>query len=460
LELGGSRMALDSGATTRSEIGPETIRAEAEQMLKDTNGHGEMAPEVLPTVTLEDFYAYSPTRTYIYVPTGEMWCAASIDSRLKSVNSLSASKYLDRTRAVEQMTWAPGEPQIINGRLISEGGWFEQPKARSFNRYQPPKVRPGNAKDVDPWLEHIRRIYPTDVEHIIFWLAHRVQRPQDKINHALVLGGAQGVGKDTILEPVKYAVGPWNFIEIGPHHLLGRFNGFARSVILRISEARDLGNIERYALYERTKIYTAAPPDVLRIDEKNLREHSILNVCGVVITTNHPDGLYLPADDRRHYVAWSDEIKENFKPDYWKSLYAWFDGEGKHNVTAYLASLDLSNWDPKAPPPHTEAWQRIVDSERPPEDAELADVIDLLANPDAVTLERLSVKATGSFRDWLNDRRNRRIIPHRLQTAGYIPVRNELAKDGLWKIGGKRQAVYARHELPLSERLSAARRLS
>ena len=32
------------------------------------------------------------------------------------------------------------------------------------------------------------------------WLAHRVQRPQEKINHALFLAGNQGIGKDTVLE--------------------------------------------------------------------------------------------------------------------------------------------------------------------------------------------------------------------------------------------------------------------
>src|SRR5215813_5765367 len=112
---------------------------------------------------------------------------------------------------------------------------------------------------------------------------------------------AQGIGKDTILEPVKRAVGPWNFCEVSPAHLLGRFNGYIKSVILRVSEARDLGDIDRYAFYDHMKVYTAAPPDVLRCDEKNLREYSVMNVCGVIITTNHKaDGIYLPADDRRH----------------------------------------------------------------------------------------------------------------------------------------------------------------
>src|SRR4029077_15503342 len=91
----------------------------------------------------------------------------------------------------------------------------------------------------------------------------------EKINHALVLGGAQGIGKDTALEPVKRAIGPWNFAEVSPQHMLGRFNGYLKSVILRVSEARDLGEFDRFKFYDHLKSYIAAPPDVLRIDEKN-----------------------------------------------------------------------------------------------------------------------------------------------------------------------------------------------
>ncbi len=68
-----------------------------------------------------------------------------------------------------------------------------------------------------------------------------MQRPGEKANHALVLVGAQGIGKDSILEPVQYAVGPWNFEEVSPTAVLGRFNGFVKSAILRINEAHDLG---------------------------------------------------------------------------------------------------------------------------------------------------------------------------------------------------------------------------
>ena len=70
-----------------------------------------------------------------------------------------------------------------------------------------------------------------------------------------------------------------------PGHLLGQFNSF--SVILRVNEARDLGDVNRFSFYDHTKIYTAAPPDVLRVNEKNLREYYVFNVLGFLITTNH-----------------------------------------------------------------------------------------------------------------------------------------------------------------------------
>ena len=287
-----------------------------------------------------------------------------------------------------------------------------------------------------------------------------MQRPQEKTNHAIVLGGLQGIGKDTLLEPVKAAVGPWNFIEISPTHLLGRFNGFVKSVILRVSEARDLGDHDRFTLYDHLKTYTAAPPDVLRVDEKNVKEYSVWNTCGVVITTNHrTDSLYLPADDRRHYVAWSDLTKEDFTAMYWTDLWRWYQEEGTRHVAAYLTAYDLSGFDAKAPPPKTAAFWDIVDAGRAPEDAELADALDRLDTPQAVTLDEIAGPYPSEFSAWLKDRKNARQIPHRLEAVGYVAVRNPSAKDGLWRLEGRRQVVYARHDLSLRDRLEAAKNM-
>lgn len=289
-----------------------------------------------------------------------------------------------------------------------------------------------------------------------------MQLPAYKINHALVLGGPQGIGKDTILEPLKHAVGPWNFHDVSPMHLLGQFNGYAKSVILRVNEARDLGEINRFSFYDHTKIYTAAPPDVLRINEKNLREYYIFNCLGFIITTNHKtDGIYLPTDDRRHFVAWSLRTKEQFAPDYWNRIWSWYQADGGFgHVAAYLAELDLSDFDAKAPPPKTPAFWDIVGANVAPEDAELADVLDALGNPDAVTLAQLIGKAIGTDAgDWLMERKNRRAIPHRMERCHYMPARNPDTGDGRWNLRGKRQVVYAKASLNLREQIAAAQAL-
>jgi hypothetical protein len=413
-------------------------------------------PRVVGPVGLEDFYAFMPTHTYFFIPSREFWPAASVNARIPPVGDAAASVWLDRHRSVEQLVWAPGQPLLVPDRLVAEGGWIEHPGCACVNLYREPQVTLGDAALAGPWVSLVEFVYPQDAGHIIMWLAHRVQRPHEKINHALVLGGAPGIGKDTMLEPIKTAIGPWNFAEVNPTQVLGRFNGFLKSIILRVSEARDLGEFNRYDFYEHMKTYTAAPPDVLRVDEKNIKEYAVFNVTGIIHTTNYEtNGLYLPHDDRRHYVAWSTRTSADFANDYWNTLYGWYADGGRGHVAAYLSSFNLSQFDPKAPPPKTEAFWAIVNANRPVEDVELADVIDDLGKPPVLTL-RILIDALGEepndLKTWLADRKNTRTIPHRMKTAGYVPHRNKAAIDGLWKINRKRQAVYVLEELTEAER--------
>jgi hypothetical protein len=354
------------------------------------------------TVSVDDFWAYMPMHNYIFVPTGATWPGSSVNARIPLMEwgggMIKPADWLDKNKPVEQMTWVPGESMIIKDRFLAEGGFIARNGITVFNLYRPPMLKPGESNKAVPWIDHLHRVFADDADHIIKWLAHRVQRPYEKINHALVLGGLQGIGKDSALEPVKHAVGPWNFSEVSPQQMCGRFNGYLKSVILRVSEARDLGESDRFRFYDHMKTYIAAPPDVLRVDEKNLREYSIPNVCGVIITTNHKtDGIYLPSDDRRHFVAWSDLDRNSFEPEYWTTLWGWYNSGGDGHVAAYLADLDITEFDAKAPPPTTHAFWEIVQASRAPEDGEMQDAIDLLGNPDALTLDKIVVYAGSDF---------------------------------------------------------------
>jgi hypothetical protein len=262
---------------------------------------------------------------------------------------------------------------------------------------------------------------------------------------------------------------------VSPSEVMGRFNGYIKNVILQISEARDLGEVNRYSFFEHMKRYTAAPPDTILCDEKFVNAHPVPNVCGVVYTTNNrTDALYLPANDRRHYVTWSILTSADFAPDYFTAMHHWYDREGgNEHVAAYLACYDLSTFNPKAPPLKTLAFRTLVNANRTPEDAELEDTLDDLGRPDAVTIRQIARQADTSappferllgggmttLGKWLGDRRNARQIPHRMESAGYVAVDKPGTKDGIWRVDTRRAVVYVKKELTLAEQIAAAEAL-
>lgn len=432
-------------------------------------------------VKLTDFWAIMEEHKYVYTPTGRLWPQASL-SRLGSVplldrkgkpikdedgkiTEVKAWMWLDVNRSVEQIVWVPGKPQIIHDTHLKDGGWVRKSGIRCFNGYVAPDLPAGDAAQAQMWLDHVRFVYPAEAEHIIDWFAYHVQHPGEKVNHSLVFLGEQGTGKDTIIEPLKYAVGHWNFKDVSPHDILGAFNSYQMCVILRINEGRDLGDVNRYQFYERTKVLMAAPPDVIRVNEKYQPEKAVINCCGVIITTNNKDALYLPPDDRRHFVAYTTRTRADYDEGYWKRMWEWYFAGGFAHVVALLRTRDLSHFDPKAPPIHTEAFMDIVATGRDPNTTDMSSTLMAMGDPPAVTLRMVEDGAggagpsLGSFYEWLTDRKNFRIRGRLLVECGYALTHNPTNSQGLWTIQGERTAIYAKSDQTQAERLRSAQAL-
>src|SRR5262249_53243963 len=159
-----------------------------------------------------------------------------------------------------------------------------------------------------------------------------------------------------------------------------------------------LGDVSRYAFYERMKLLTAAPPNVFRINEKFVQQYHVPNCVNAVVTSNYnTDGIYLPADDRRSYVAWSPLAMSDFEPDYFPKLWKFYLDGGFGHVAAYLASVDISSFDAKAPPPKTKAFRDIVSANSMPEDNVLRDAIEALGEPEALTVSMIVSKLSESI---------------------------------------------------------------
>ena len=163
---------LKNLTSKRSGIRPMALMASLKEAQskaqRQRHQHDEGVPSLPEGITLNDFYAYLEMHNYIYTPTGKTWPAGSVDVRIPPVTLTNAGKpilrfkwqskkmlastWLDKNKAVEQMTWVPGAPIIIRDRYIVEGGWVVHPSGVCFNLYHPPEIALGNPQRSDHGL--------------------------------------------------------------------------------------------------------------------------------------------------------------------------------------------------------------------------------------------------------------------------------------------------------------------
>ena len=307
-----------------------------ETPVKPTKTDAIKGNETLPDgVTLNDFSAFMPMHSYIYQPTREMWPAASVNARIEPVpvvdddgepvaddkgtaTGSSANAWLDRNSAVEQMTWAPGEPMLIRDRLVSNGGWVERDGVTCFNLYRPPIIQHGDAAKAGRGSStSTRSTARSRAHHQVHGLQGSAAAGQDQSRASARrrAGHRQGHAAragQVCSRAVEFRGGL-------TQQVCGRFNGFSKSVILRISEA---ARSRRRQPLRFLRAHEGATPPRRRTCCASMKSTcastAVFNVCGVIITTNYKtNGIYLPADDRRHYVAWSNLTKEDFTTAYW-----------------------------------------------------------------------------------------------------------------------------------------------
>ena len=367
---------------------------------------------------------------------------------------------------VNHMTWAPGEPQIIRGKFYDKSGWVVEPSAETYNTFCPvPDTSGGDASMATFWVEHVKYVYPNKIDHnhLLDVLAYVVQNVGGKVNHALVLAGEEGIGKDTIFVALKHILGGPNVVGVGPDVILdAQFNPYVKSLVLVIAEARDLG-AGRYKLNNKLKDIITTTSTGLYVNEKGIPQYSIPNHMLVCITTNFPDnGLYVNEGSRRYFVATSKVPHKDpsIPTDYFARLYDWLEADGFRHVAAFLRARDLSRFDPKAPPPMNEGTRQMMIGGLHHDVEKMEDLLDAMGmkmddgavvRPKAVTASMLSEYA-GQFIENPDSRRAtdkdfysmvaegrypKNELSYRLKDCDYTPALHPKSDRGMWKVKGK-----------------------
>ena len=232
------------------------------------------------------------------------------------------------------------------------------------NRWRDARPTP-KAGDVSPWLAHVERMVPEpfEREHLLNALAHKVQFPAHKINHAILMGGNHGSGKDTLFAPFFWAIGgeaKANCSLVKNEDLNSQWGYALECEVMEIAELRQAEAKDRRALENTLKPIIAAPPELLMVNRKGMHPYMALNRVFVIAFSNERVAISLPSEDRRWFVLWCAASK--LPEAQAVSLWNWYQHRGGFEAVAhYLHTRDVSDWNPSAPPPMTEAKLIMVE---------------------------------------------------------------------------------------------------
>jgi hypothetical protein len=219
-------------------------------------------------------------------------------------------------------------------------------------------------KPIKRWLDHCEMLVPENEEreHMFDMMAYKVQHPEVKINHAVLHGGTQGSGKDTLWAPFIWSIcGPAlkNRGLVDADHLSSQWGYQLEAEILILNELREPEARERRALANKLKPIIAAPPDMLVINRKGLHPYNMVNRLFVLAFSNDPVPIVIDSQDRRWFCLWSAAPK--MTEDAARAMWDWYKAEGFSAVAHWFYERDVSKFNPAAAPMWTEFKHNMVE---------------------------------------------------------------------------------------------------
>lgn len=311
--------------------------------------------EPTPWLQVADAYVYLAFQErYYHVQSGTDLKVTGFNDAYRSLyrgkgtlsHFLQANNYV---RKVHDLDYQPLNP----AQMIERDG------LRYLNTYTPSSVMPVPG-DAYRFIDFMEYLFPdvAEREHIVKVLAYTARHPGHKIGHALMIRSSQhGVGKSMLIDIWCRLIGEKNVRKTTSKEINSEYQGYVPQKLLIVCEEFSLGT-GRNAYNDLKDLITGTSS---LVNEKHLRQREWTNHAIFVFLTNLETPILIEDKDRRFHFSNAAETKRS--PEYFTEFVAWW----KANlgvIRAYLDGVDLSAFNPHAPPPMTEAKARLIESSK------------------------------------------------------------------------------------------------
>ncbi|WEK03258.1 MAG: DUF5906 domain-containing protein [Candidatus Devosia phytovorans] len=219
----------------------------------------------------------------------------------------------------------------------------------AYNHWQGFSVEPDGTKSCKLFLKHLKEVFCSNNEghyrYMLGWLAHMIQKPEDKPGVAVVAKGKKRIGKDTVFEYVGELFRQHYITIANKDQLVGKFNQHQeKCLLLHVQEGfwagdkRDEGPL-KYLITSRE----------VMIEPKGVNAFSVKSVLRLFISSNERWVVPATEDEGRFFVLNVSDQHRNDHP-YFEALRAEMANGGPAALLDYLMNYDISNFQVRAVP--------------------------------------------------------------------------------------------------------------
>ncbi|MGJ7553345.1 primase-helicase family protein [Variovorax sp. RB3P1] len=185
------------------------------------------------------------------------------------------------------------------------------------------------------------------VEYMYNYLAHLVQKPEEKPEVAIVMKGAQGIGKGSLMKLLGSYTDNYKHLS-STQSLVGQFSGHLIDAFIVFADEAVWGGDK--TAEGRLKAMISEP--TMSIVAKGKDEIYVRSYCRLFVASNEDWVVPVGEGDRRYFVLdCSPRYKGHTQPGQFFDLFnKWMDNGGKEAVFHFLMNRDISNFNPKVFP--------------------------------------------------------------------------------------------------------------
>ncbi|CAK8744495.1 hypothetical protein SODG_007608 [Sodalis praecaptivus] len=197
--------------------------------------------------------------------------------------------------------------------------------------------------DCSPYLEHLRQVIcagdETSYAYLIGWMAHLIQRPDEKPSVAIVMKSIPGTGKGTMVRPLQDILGQYAIHINGAGQIAGKFNATMANKLLIFADEVTVGRN-----YEGDRLKGIISEKSINLERKGIDPEPMPNFARLIFASNSIQALKAGIRERRYLVLEPNPAHAQEK-GYFDNLHNWLHDNGAARLLHFLQHYDLGDFD-------------------------------------------------------------------------------------------------------------------